>query len=93
VLPDGRILTSWAPGPVNDLNEQSLTPPDFGIYVYDPATGQNQLVYNDRNGLGRQRDRRRRRRAEPPVIGMRTSDTADSTIPVRIGSVNVTRRA
>ncbi len=35
-------------GPVNDMNEQSLTPPDFGIYVYDSTTGQNQLVYNDR---------------------------------------------
>ena len=60
VLPDGRILTSWAEGPVNDMNEQSLTPPDFGIYIFDPATGQNQLVYNDRVDLGRERDGRRR---------------------------------
>ena len=48
VLPDGRILTSWADGAVNDQNELSDTPPDFGIYVYDQATGRNQLVYNER---------------------------------------------
>ncbi len=86
-LPDGRIITSWADGPVNDLNEQSLTPPDFGIYIYDPASGQNQLVYNDRttwdlNALAIAP------RAEPPVIG-KNQHVADSTIPVRIGSVNV----
>ena len=49
LLPDGRILTSWAGGPVNDLNEQAATPPDFGIYIFDPSTQQNQLVYNDKN--------------------------------------------
>ena len=48
VLPDGRILVSYAGGPVNDMNELSATPPDFGIYIYDLTTGQNQLVYNDR---------------------------------------------
>ena len=52
------------------MNEQSLTPPDFGIYVYDPTTGQNQLVYNDRttwelNALAVAP------RTEPPVIGAR----------------------
>src|SRR5262249_46398390 len=68
LLPDGRILVSWADGPVNDMNEQSITPPDFGIYVYDTASGQNQLVYNDRstwdvNALPVVA------RTEPPVIG------------------------
>ncbi len=87
LLPDGRILVSWADGPVNDMNEQSLTPPDFGIYVYDPTTGQNQLVYNDRatwdlNALAVVP------RAEPHVIGA-AQNVQDATIPVRIGSVNV----
>jgi hypothetical protein len=87
VLPDGRILTSWASGPVNDLNEQSLTPPDFGIYIYDPVSGQNQLIYNDRttwdlNAIAVVP------RAEPAVVGT-NQIKADSTIPVRIGSVNV----
>jgi hypothetical protein len=89
LLPDGRILVSWADGPVNDMNEQSLTPPDFGVYVYDPATGQNQLVYNDRstwdlNAIAVVA------RAEPPVIGA-NQHTQDSTIPVRIGSIDVSQ--
>ncbi len=89
VLPDGRILTSWADGPVNDQNEQALTPPDFGIYVFDPASGQNQLVYNDRttwdlNALAVAP------RAEPPVIGA-NQRVADSTIPVRIGSIDISQ--
>jgi hypothetical protein len=87
VLPDGRILTSWADGPVNDLNDQSLTAPDFGIYVFDVTTGQNQLVYNDRttwdlNALPIVT------RAEPPVITSNQTKQ-DSTIPVKLGSVNI----
>ena len=87
VLPDGRILTSWADGPVNDLNELAATPPDFGIYVYDPVAHTNQLVYNDRNywdlnALAVVP------RAEPPVIGD-VQHTVDSTTPILIGSVNL----
>jgi hypothetical protein len=87
VLPDGRILTSWADGPVNDMNDQSLTAPDFGIYVFDTATGQNELVYNDRqtwdlNALAIVA------RAQPPVITANQTKQ-DSTIPLRIGSVNI----
>jgi hypothetical protein len=86
-LPDGRVLTSWAEGPVNDMSEQSLTPPDFGIYILDPATGKNQLVYNDRStwDLGATIVTAR---AEPPVIGS-AQQVQDLTTPVRIGSVNV----
>jgi hypothetical protein len=87
VLPDGRIIVSWAAGPVNDMNEQSLTPPDFGIYIYDPGSGQNQLVYNDRstwdlNPVAVVT------RAEPPVIG-NAQQQQDSTIPIRIGSIDI----
>ena len=87
VLPDGRIITSFAEGPVNDMNEQSLTPPDFGIYIFDPTTGQNQLVYNDRttwdlNAVPVVA------RTEPPVIG-NNQHQQDSTIPIHLGSVNV----
>jgi hypothetical protein len=87
VLPNGGILTSWADGPVNDMNEQSLTPPDFGIYVYNTTTGQNELVYNDRtawdlNALAVVP------RTEPPVVA-NLQNVQNSTIPARIGSVNV----
>ena len=88
MLPDGRILTSWAGGPVNDLSEQSATPPDFGIYIFDPATQQNQLVYNDKNywDLNAMAIAPH---AEPPAIG-NLQAPQDSSVPVRIGSVNVT---
>ena len=87
VLPNGQIIVSWADGPVNDLNELSLTPPDFGLYIYDIASGQNQLVYNDRttwdlNPVAVAV------RTEPPVIG-NTQHQQDSTIPIRIGSINI----
>ncbi len=88
-LPDGRLLVSWADGPVNDLSEQSVTPPDFGIYVFDPATQKNQLVYNDRNmwDLGAMAVVAR---PEPPVIGD-LQRIQDSSQPVRIGSIDVTQ--
>lgn len=90
VLPDGRILVSWADGPVNDLAEQSATPPDFGIYVFDPKTKKNQLVYNARetwelNALPVTP------RIEPPVIGDVIGKNQDTSAPVRIGSVDVTK--
>ena len=88
-LPDGRILTSWADGPVNDLSEQSITPPDFGIYVYDPGTGKNQLVYNDRN-TWELNALAVAPRSEPPIIGD-IQRNADATQPAKIGSVDVTQ--
>jgi hypothetical protein len=90
MLPDGRILVSWADGPVNDLSEQSVTPPDFGVYIFDPATKKNQLIYNDRETweLGAVAVTPR---AEPPVIGDIVSKNQDPGTPVRIGSVDVTR--
>ncbi len=89
VLPDGRLLVSWADGPVNDLNEQSLTPPDFGIYVFDPTTQTNQLVYNNRQmwDLGAIAVVPRK---EPPVIGD-LQHIQDATQPVRLGSFDVTQ--
>ena len=87
VLPDGRFLVSWADGPVNDLSEQSLTPPDFGIYLYDTSTGRNQLVYNDRNAWDLNAMAIAPHK-EPPVIGTLTN-APDATQPVHIGSLNV----
>ena len=81
---------SWADGPVNDLSELSISPPDFGVYIYDPATQKNQLIYNDRstwdlNAVAVTP------RAEPPVIGDLVSRNVDPGTPVRIGSVDVTK--
>ena len=88
VLPDGRYLVSWADGPVNDLNQQSETPPDFGIYLFDPKSGKNSLIYNDRTTWDLAATPVAVRK-EPPVIGD-LQRAPDATQPVRIGSVNVT---
>lgn len=87
VLPDGRILTSWAPGFVNDLNELSATPPDFGLYIFDPKTQTNELIYNDEktwdlNAIAVAP------RAEPPTIGS-TQTAVAATDPVLLGSVDI----
>jgi len=89
-LPDGRLLVSWADGPVNDLSEQSITPPDFGVYIYDPATKKNQLIFNDRN-TWELNALAVAPHAEPPVIGDLVSKNVDLGSPVRIGSVDITR--
>jgi hypothetical protein len=89
VLPDGRILTSWAPGPVNDESEQSLTPPDFGIYVYDSTTGKNQLIYNDRTAWDLNALLVAPRAEPAPVPNLQFIQ--NSTIPARIGSVDVSQ--
>jgi len=86
-LPDGRILTSWADGPVNDLDELSATPPNFGIYIFDPTTQTNELVYDDKdtwdlNAIAVVP------RTEPPTIGS-TQTTVSNTDPVLLGSVDV----
>ncbi|HEY1959830.1 MAG TPA: hypothetical protein VGH28_29675, partial [Polyangiaceae bacterium] len=87
VLPDGRIIVSFADGPVGDLNEMSETAPNFGIYLFDPKTQTNQLIYNDRNmwSLGATPVVAR---TEPPVIGQ-LQNIVDSSVPARIGSINV----
>jgi hypothetical protein len=82
-------LTSWADGAVNDQNDLSLTPPDFGIYVYDPATNKNQLVYNER-GTWELNALAVAPRATPPFIP-NAVHMQDSTIPARIGSIDVTQ--
>lgn len=86
-LPDGRILVSWASGMVNDQNELSLTPPDFGLYIYNPETRQNQLVVNYEDTwelFGRAVSPRE----EPPIIAS-IQDTADSTVPTLFGSIDI----
>lgn len=43
-----KFLASFADGPVSDIADRTLTPPDFGIVLVDETTGHNQLLYNDR---------------------------------------------
>lgn len=87
-LPDGRILVSWADGKVNDEAESSATPPDFGVYLFDPVTKKNQLVYNTREAWEVNAVPVVARK-EPPVIGDLIGKTADTSQPVHIGSVDI----
>ncbi|MCC6215780.1 MAG: hypothetical protein IT376_13020 [Polyangiaceae bacterium] len=87
-LPDGRILVSWSGHDfVNELNELALTPPDFGLYLYDPESRQNQLVVNYEDSwevYGRAVVARQ----APPIIASIIT-TTDATVPARIGSIDV----
>lgn len=89
VLPDGRILTSWADGGVNDTNEASLSPPDFGIYLYDVASRTNLLVVNHPMSWELYA-KPVITRDEPGVIAS-IQDSQDVTIPATLGSVDVSQ--
>jgi hypothetical protein len=87
VLPDGRLLVSWAEGPVNELSEFALTPPDYGLYLYDTETRANQLVVNH-EGSWEVYAKPIVTRSEPPIIPSR-QDTVDATTPTVFGSIDV----
>jgi hypothetical protein len=87
VLPDGRLLVSWAPGFVNDLNELSLTPPDFGIYIYDAKTRKNELVYNDDKTWELYAQPVAPHDEPPPLSSIQTSQ--DPSLPVTLGSIDI----
>jgi hypothetical protein len=87
VLPDGRLLVSWAPGVVNDQNEFDLTPPDYGIYVYNEQTRSNDLVVNH-DTTWELYARALVARNEPPLVPSR-QDIADDTVAATIGSINI----
>ncbi len=86
-LPDGRILVSWASGMVNEQNELSLTPPDFGLYIYNPETRLNQLVVNYEDSW-EMYGRALTPRQEPPIIAS-IQDTSDSTVATTLGSIDI----
>jgi hypothetical protein len=85
VLPDGRVLVSWANGPVNDRNEFDLTPPDYGLYIYEQGT--NKLVLNHED-TWEVYARAIVARTEPAIVPSR-QDNADGTVAAVIGSINV----
>lgn len=87
VLPDGRVLTGWAKGWVNDTNELAMTAPDFGVYIYDPATRANQLVKNY-EGTWELYAKAVVKRETPPIIGS-IQDTPDKSVPAIFGSIDI----
>jgi hypothetical protein len=87
VLPDGRLLVSWAEGVVNELSEFSLTPPDYGLYIYNTETRANELVKNH-EGTWELYAKPIVTRTEPEVIPSK-QDTVDATTPTTFGSIDV----
>lgn len=86
-LPNGKLLVTWAPGDVNELNELSLTPPDYGIYVYDLETRRNNLVvnYEDTWELYAKPVVTR----DTPEIITSRQDMVDASTPALFGSIDV----
>jgi len=89
VLPDGRLLVSWAQGFVNDQNELEQSPPNFGLYVYDAKTKVNTLVYDDPN-FSELYAAPLVARSAPPVI-YDVQKRPDPATPAVIGSIDVTQ--
>jgi hypothetical protein len=87
VLPNGRLLVSWAKGFVNDTNEFDLTPPDYGIYLLDEQSGQNEQVLNYED-TWELYARPVVARPEPLSVPSR-QDITDGTVAAKIGSVNI----
>jgi hypothetical protein len=86
-LPDGRLLVSWARGFVNDLDELSLSPPDFGLYIYNAVTRRNELVVNYEDSWELD-GRPVLPHAEPPILSsVQTSD--DASLPATFGSIDI----
>jgi len=83
-----KILVSWANGDVNDRNELAATAPRFGLYLYDPAKGKRQLVYQDPK-LWSVYAIPVSVREEPPVIAGTNDGTYNAEEPVTIGSFDV----
>lgn len=89
-LGDGRLLVSWADGDVNDRNEIANVAPDFGIYLFDPNTGERTLVF-DRPGFWDLYAIPVRPRPEPPVIPPVVDRAYDTSEPAIIGSIDITQ--
>jgi hypothetical protein len=87
MLPDGRLLVSWAPGTVNEVNEFAMTPPDFGVYIYNPATRKNELVYNAEGSWELYAQAVSPHDEPPPTSSIQTSD--DLSNPVTLGAMDI----
>jgi len=89
VLPNGSLLVTWANGEVNEMNELSLTPPDYGVYIYDTETRSNDLVVNH-EGSWELYAKPVVVRDTPKLISSR-QDVTDASEPTLFGSIDVTQ--
>lgn len=85
-----NLVVSWADGDVNSRNELVGTAPDFGLYMWDAASGRRTLVYNDPDMWDLYalpvavRD-------EPPALAAVNVGDLDLNTPATIGSLDVTQ--
>jgi len=86
-LPDGRVMVSWAAGTVDESNELSLSPPDYGVYWYNESQAQNQLIVNDEH-VWELYAHAITARPEPAIIPS-IQQTADASTPTTFGSINI----
>ncbi len=86
-LDDGRLLVSWANGRVNESLELAETAPEFGIYLFDPESGERTLIY-DNEGTWDLYAIPVQEREVPPLLGDFRGDVEADT-PAILGSVDV----
>ncbi len=87
VLPDGRLLVTWADGVVNELNELALTPPDYGVYIYNTKSRANELVVNHEDTWELYAKPVVARPTPQPITSRQ--NTADASEPALFGSIDV----
>jgi hypothetical protein len=94
-----HVLASWANGPVHTdiaaggVNEEGVDfgegagPPDFGLYVLDPTSGERLPIFNDPDMWDVHAMAIGKARPTPTISAGITADTPDET--ALIGSLNV----
>ena len=88
-LPGGdKLLVSWARGSVNERDELAATAPNFGLHLFDPATGIRALVYDD-PALWDLYALPVVPRAEPVMLPSANDGAYDPARPAQIGSIDV----
>jgi Hydrazine synthase alpha subunit middle domain len=83
-----KWIVSWADGDVNERNELAATAPNFGLYLYDPASDSRQLVYDDPL-LWDLYATPVVARDEPPVIPSNGDGMYNTALPGTIGSFDI----
>ncbi len=89
MMPDSKqVIVSWADGDVNEKNELAGTAPNFGLYLWDAASGKRKLVYDDAK-LWDLYATPVVARTEPPVLSAVNDGKYDNETPAVIGSIDV----
>jgi hypothetical protein len=96
LMADGKLLVSWANGNVSELNEIAGTAPKFGLYRYDPESGDRERVYDDEE-FWELYAMPVAEREEPPTrrstldVGMNAADAPFGNKAAVLGSIDVTQ--